>query len=595
MATTIFRGDAPIVQEVYTLVVGGTIETDDIFNVTINTKTLATNAGSTVAATVATTIQTALAASTIDEFEEVTWTVNSATITGTGPDDGTPVTITGSTTEAGGGAADAQTFVITNTVEAEGPNDWNVIENWSNGAVPGADTVWLKDSDIDIKYGLAQSGVTLTALNSEASFTGDLGLPAYSEAGDYYEYRALYLAISVTTWNHGRGDGDGSPRFQLNTGTNACTAHIWRTGARVDTGVPPCLWKGVHASNVMTVHRGDVGIAFLPGDVATLPTLNVGYLDNQDGDATVTIGSGTTLTTVTQTGGAVTNFATATVTTYSIQGGTYKAYGGTHLTMTIDGGTVIWMGTGQINTLTINTDGIFDADQSDGNFVVAGSIVMRAGSTLRNRKNRINNGAPLTITLSGCTLKDVDLQIPDNIDVQINVVGDWGFATNGQMVAGFVPLDMQTARSGDYVNMNQYGHCTLIFFKGTGTDGDDPIITLQQASDNGGTGVKALNFSALADEAVYTKQGADVLAVAQFTRITPITGGIHTFTANTYVNTDGHLQAIWLIEIDRAALDIAGGFTYLRATFNDTGTNAQLGCLLYGLSKPLDSTLPSAL
>ena len=154
-----------------------------------------------------------------------------------------------------------------------------------------------------------------------------------------------------------------------------------------------------------------------------------------------------------------------------------------------------------------------------------------------------------------------------------------------QIVAGFVPLDLQTQRDADFVHLRDFNHLSVIFFKGTGTDGDDPTVTLQQATDNVGSGAKALNFTE-----IWRKQGADVQTVAQFTKTTQS-------AANTYTNTDGHLQAIWVLEIDADMLDVDGGFKYVRLTLNDTGTNAQLGCVLYVLSEPrfAEATPPSAL
>ena len=154
-----------------------------------------------------------------------------------------------------------------------------------------------------------------------------------------------------------------------------------------------------------------------------------------------------------------------------------------------------------------------------------------------------------------------------------------------QIVAGFVPLDLQTQRDGDWVRLRDFNHLTVIFYKGTGTDGDDPIVTLQQATDNAGTGVKALTFTE-----VWRKQGADVQAVGQFTKTTQA-------AATSYTNTDGHQQAFWVFEIDADMLDADNGFQYVRATLNDTGGNAQLGCVLYILTEArfAEATPPSAL
>ena len=145
---------------------------------------------------------------------------------------------------------------------------------------------------------------------------------------------------------------------------------------------------------------------------------------------------------------------------------------------------------------------------------------------------------------------------------------------SAQLVCGFVPLDLQTQRDADWVSLANYNHASVVFFKGTGTDGDDPVLTLQQAQDNAGTGVKALTFTD-----IWRKQAADVQTVAQFTRTTQA-------AANTYTNTDAHQQSIWVLEIDADMLDVDAGFTHLRVTCSDTGTNAQLGCVLYVLSQP---------
>ena len=143
-----------------------------------------------------------------------------------------------------------------------------------------------------------------------------------------------------------------------------------------------------------------------------------------------------------------------------------------------------------------------------------------------------------------------------------------------QIIGGFVPLDLQVARSAQYVELPDRYHATIILFKGLGTDGDDPIITLQQASTITGTGVKALNFSR-----IWRKQATDVLTVPVFTLTTQT-------PASTYTNTDGHQQAIWVLEVEAADLDKAGGFNFIRVIINDTGVNAQLGSVLYIIGPP---------
>ena len=154
-----------------------------------------------------------------------------------------------------------------------------------------------------------------------------------------------------------------------------------------------------------------------------------------------------------------------------------------------------------------------------------------------------------------------------------------------QIVAGFVPLDLQTQRDGDWVRLRDFNHLTVIFYKGIGAGGENPVVTLQQATDNNGTGAKALNFTE-----IWRKQGADVTTIGQFTKTTQAAG-------NTFTDVAGNLQAIWVLEIDGDMLDVDGGFNYVRLTLNDVGVGAQLGCVLYILSEPrfAEASPPSAL
>lgn len=140
-----------------------------------------------------------------------------------------------------------------------------------------------------------------------------------------------------------------------------------------------------------------------------------------------------------------------------------------------------------------------------------------------------------------------------------------------QVAAGFGPVAMNAAaNNGDYVSLKNYQRVLVLFFKAAGTAGDDPTITLQQATSVAGAGEKELNFTE-----IFKKQGADLTAIGQWTKVTQSAG-------NTYTDaTSAELAAIWAIEFKAEDLDIDNGFDCLRATVADVGTNAQLGCLLY--------------
>ncbi len=159
------------------------------------------------------------------------------------------------------------------------------------------------------------------------------------------------------------------------------------------------------------------------------------------------------------------------------------------------------------------------------------------------------------------------------------------FLEKAQIVAGFLPLALTTARAGDYVSLKNYGRCAIIFFKGIGTAGDDPTITLTQAKDVSGTAVKELVFNR-----IDVKQGADLAAVGQFTTIANADGD--------YTDaTSAEAAALWVIDVKAEDLDIDNGFDCLKIAVSDVGTNAQLGAALYILHDPRysDNPLPSAI
>ncbi|MFC5353549.1 hypothetical protein [Azospirillum himalayense] len=159
------------------------------------------------------------------------------------------------------------------------------------------------------------------------------------------------------------------------------------------------------------------------------------------------------------------------------------------------------------------------------------------------------------------------------------------FLEKTQVVSGFVPVSMTSAQTGDYVSLKDYGRCAIVFFAAAGTAGDDPTITLTQAQDVSGTGVKALNFTR-----IDVKQGT-LTSVGTFTTVTQAAG-------NTYTDaTSAEVQKIWVIDVMAEDLDIANGFDCLKAAISDVGTNAQIGCMLYFMHEPryASGTLPSAI
>src|SRR6185369_11363014 len=103
-----------------------------------------------------TTIRDAFNASTNSLFTGITASATATTVVLTSDTAGIPFYCTVSTTETGGGGADAQTFSRASTTANAGPNDWNTDANWSTGAKPvNSDNVFFRNNAVDVKYGLS--------------------------------------------------------------------------------------------------------------------------------------------------------------------------------------------------------------------------------------------------------------------------------------------------------------------------------------------------------------------------------------------------------------------------------------------------------
>jgi len=156
-----------------------------------------------------------------------------------------------------------------------------------------------------------------------------------------------------------------------------------------------------------------------------------------------------------------------------------------------------------------------------------------------------------------------------------------------QIAAGFLPVDLQTAttglRTGDWVSMRHYGQILILLFKDQGTAGDDVTLTIQQATSASGGSAKGLDFTTL-----HSKLATDLFTVGQWTKNTQSAGS--TFTSDD----SGENELMWAVEFDASELDVAGGFTFVRGSVNDVGTNAQLGCMIYILGNPRYAEAPTS-
>lgn len=138
------------------------------------------------------------------------------------------------------------------------------------------------------------------------------------------------------------------------------------------------------------------------------------------------------------------------------------------------------------------------------------------------------------------------------------------------IISAIVPVDLQTAaNNGDWVNMSKVHRLVCVLFKKAGTAGDDPVFTLNQATDNADGNVKGLNFTE-----IWSKVGT-LTSIGTWTKTTQA-------AANTYTDTvSAEAQAIIAVEVLPTMLDMANGFNHVQLVIPDTGSNAQIGCGFY--------------
>jgi len=429
MATVRWRGGAKPTFQIQTYAFAGTWETDDLVRIQIGRKRMADiTGGSATVATVIDTIVTAfnlLSTTIYPEFATITASrsSNSLVLTADDPGDGTsvPFTCTVTPLEANGGAADAQTIegagaatTGTTATAPAGPNFWSTAQNWDGDAVPvAADDVVVENTDDNILYGLDANTIALTTLTIPASSTGTIGLPEQNESG-YPEYRELSLKIRPGILTIGAGPGGGSSRVKINKGTvAAATMRIYGSGSPAESGVPAILLQGAHASDVLDLLKGSVGLAFSAGEAANLSGgFRVGHLGNPSGDVSLVCGSGLTVAAVTISGGTI-EF-NSNITTLTMTDGDVTLRGTATLgTAVIDGGTLRYNTSGTLGTaLSIGGGGKVDFTQDMRAKTVTPVIQLFEGAAL-------DDGFGVVVYTAGfklnrCLLSDTKINIGNN-------------------------------------------------------------------------------------------------------------------------------------------------------------------------------------
>jgi len=451
VATNRWIGSAPAIAQVSTVTIG-TYDATTTYNVTINGKTVGVLGQGGSAAATAAALQAALQASTYPEFQEATWTVNSNVITATaataGVPFGTPPAVSGAYTLATSVAGGTGTISNSTTTVSSGPNDVSLAANWSTGALPAnGDDVYF-DVPVPALYNLtALQAVTLNTLNISATFAGSvgtgggggggsasgqaaLGLPVFNPKG-YLEYRPLnfqFLTQGAKNVIVGYGSGPGPQMVRLDSLNAQVNLIVQNTGTSLEANAEAVRWKGTHAGNLVEVTKGTLGVARNPGEVATILTLEIGYVANVQGDANVTLGPGVTLAVggsgvVSKSGGSLLILGIASaaspVNKINQTDGTteIRGTGSCVTTATIDGGTLYFSGANDgthvdVTNLNVGNKGTVSFVRDMRSRQVT-NTTLYAGAKLFDSFATVTWGAG-GIVLSRCRLTDVTLDLGEN-------------------------------------------------------------------------------------------------------------------------------------------------------------------------------------
>lgn len=423
MGTVIYTGGAANVADVINITPGGTIEVGDLFSVTIGISTVRVAATATTVANVCTLLQAALADNDAPlEFQDLTWTLDDDTtptyVIGTGPDDGRPIyaSLSVATTEAGGGAADAQTIAKSNPTPGSGSKDWDNIDNWNTGAVPvNSDVVYLGVYGVVPQYNLSHAAVTNVQLEIASHSTSGLmiGLPKQNING-YVEYLGTELLLGAATVKYGTGAGGNIPALRLNTGTQACYVYLYRSNTRDANGNAPFLWLCNSASSELKECYGPIDIATEPGNTSSLATIYSGA----GGD--IVVGLGTTLaTSITMNGGTLISYATDDPTLIDMKVGTSVTLLGTSGDVTTitqqAGSTLDWRRSAGTVTNYTSSGSVDFSNVNVASAVVFTNVDLYAGASFNDPNGYVTltNG----IDLNQCGLEDVAIRIGKNLTV----------------------------------------------------------------------------------------------------------------------------------------------------------------------------------
>lgn len=279
-----------------------------------------------------------------------------ARITATNPSDGV-VKLTADTAgipfSVALAASGTGTVSKASTTANIGNNDASLDRNWSQNDAPDTgDDLIFEPGNVSLSYGLNQSSIALTDFKVLKGCQSSFGRFEY---GKFH-----YFRIDPDSFDY---RGNGSLNL-FDIGSANISMYVEAYGSPSAVGRNNVYIKG---SNIATleVAKGNVGVAVLDADTATVATILCGLLDNPQADVNLTIGSGVTLTTLTQAAGKCTLRCAAT--TVNVHPGAILTTEGTGAITTVniyEGATAYLKSSGTIGTLNLWGTADFSRDLS---------------------------------------------------------------------------------------------------------------------------------------------------------------------------------------------------------------------------------------
>lgn len=256
-----------------------------------------------------------------------------------------------------------------NVIWVSTDGNWNNTASWDTAAVPvDNDDVFLSNSAEDADTNLDQNTIFLDSLNISNTFMGKVG-----GSGN-----PLIIDSDVLLY-----EGAGTEAHFQGEYTKAIIAGSGSAGAIT-----------INAQGAVT---GIVDLYHNKGALTLAASSNVtnifvGYDSVRTTDATLTIGTSCTLTTLTCMGGVTT--LESAITTINQTGGTLTVNGtGTITTANVYGGTLYWNSTGTLTTANVYGGGTFDASNEVKPRTIT-TLNAYAGSTIELGK--VNGGLIIT-------------------------------------------------------------------------------------------------------------------------------------------------------------------------------------------------------